>query len=72
MRTLGKSLVYGLSQEGLKVWNDGALPMDLTQTSYSTIPSVDLELGDTITDYSYATLVKVAQGIADGLARFCK
>lgn len=64
---LGKSLIYGLGKAGLPIWNDGTLEMDLTQTSYSTIPSVDLELGDTISDYSYATLVKVAQGISEGL-----
>ncbi|WP_353848438.1 hypothetical protein [Clostridium sp.] len=30
--------------------------MDLTQTSYSTIPSVDIELGDKASDHSGATL----------------
>ena len=44
--------------------------MDLTQTSYSTIPSVDLEIGDTASDYSDKTLVKVAEGITEGLDHF--
>ena len=46
--------------------------MDLTQTSYSTIPSVDLEIGDTASDYSEGNLVKVAQGIAEGVDYFFK
>lgn len=67
---LGKSLIFGLGKAGIPRWGDGTLPMDLTQTSYSTIPSVDLELGDTASDYSYATLVKVARGIKEGLNWF--
>ncbi len=67
---LGKSLIYGLGRAGFKPWNKGELAMDLTQTSYSTIPSVDLEIGDTVSDCSYATLVKVAQGITEGLDYF--
>lgn len=67
---LGKSLIYGLGKSGSKVWNDGALPLDLTQTSYSTIPSVDLEIGDTASDYSYSTLVDVARGIVEGMDHF--
>ncbi len=64
---LGKSLIYGLEQEGFKKWNTGALAMDLTQTSYSTIASVDLEIGDTVSDRSYKTLIRVADGIREGL-----
>lgn len=69
---LGKSLIYGLGKAGMSPWDSGALPMDLTQTSYSTIPSVDLEIGDTASDISYSTLVKVAQGITEGLEYFYK
>jgi len=67
---LGKSLVYALGRVGFAPWNKGELPMDLTQTSYSTIPSVDLEIGDTVTDRSYSTLVKVAEGITEGVNYF--
>ncbi|MCR5788796.1 MAG: SH3 domain-containing protein [Lachnospiraceae bacterium] len=67
---LGKSLIYGLTEEGFAKWNSGALAMDLTQTSYSTIPSIDLEIGDTVTDYSYAALVRVAFGVTEGLNYF--
>ncbi len=69
---LGKSLIYGLGKAGILPWKSGALAMDLTQTSYSTIPSVDLEIGDTASDRSYATLVKVAEGIVKGLDYFYK
>ncbi len=64
---LGKSLIYGLQDYGFKTWNNGSFDMDLTQTSYSTIPSVDLEIGDTVTDYSDKTLDKTAEGIVEGL-----
>ena len=64
---LGACLITGLEAAGIPIWNDGTLPMDLTQTSYSTIPSVDLELGDTVTDYSDKTLQKAAKGIRIGL-----
>ena len=32
------------------------MAMDLTQTSFSTVPSVDIELGDKASDHSAATL----------------
>lgn len=67
---LGKSLIYGLKKSGFKTFGDGTLPMDLTQTSYSTIPSVGLEIGDTVSDYSNKTLSKVADGIVTGLDHF--
>lgn len=67
---LGKSLIYGLKKSGFKDFNGGSIPMDLTQTSYSTIPSVDLEIGDTVSDYSDKTLSKVAEGITEGLDYF--
>ena len=64
---LGKSLIYGLQESGFSTFDDGKLPMDLTQTSYSTIPSVDLEIGDTASDYSDKTLSRIADGIREGL-----
>ena len=46
------------------------MEMDLTQTSYSTVPSIDLEVGDSASDYSEATLNQLADGIAAGLDTF--
>lgn len=31
---------------GNKIFSGGSMEMDLTQTSFSTIPSIDIELGD--------------------------
>jgi hypothetical protein len=69
---LGDCLITGLKNAGVKIYGNGTSPQDLTQTSYSTIPSVDLELGDRSTDFSAASLNTVAKGIADGLDSFCK
>ena len=38
--------------------------------SYSTIPSVDLEIGDTASDISGGTLKNAAEGITEGLDHF--
>lgn len=39
------------------------MAMDLTQTSFSTVPSVDIELGDKASDHSAATLNTLADGL---------
>ena len=46
------------------------MEMDLTQTSFSTVPSIDLEVGDTASDYSESTLNVIADGIVLGLDGF--
>ena len=43
------------------------MAMDLTQTSYSTIPSVDIELGDKASDHSAATMEVLANGLLAGI-----
>ena len=40
---------------------------DLTQTSYSTIPSVDMELGNASSDHSDSTLNSLADGLTAGV-----
>ena len=69
---LGDCLIGGLQSAGVKIRSNSAVPTDLTQTSYSTVPSVDLEVGDRASDYSDASLNKIAQGIANGLDNFSK
>ena len=64
---LGKSLIQGLKNSGTRIFGDGRLPMDLTQTSYSTIASIDIELGDKASDHSDATINTLAKGLADGV-----
>jgi hypothetical protein len=44
--------------------------MDLTQTSYSTVPSIDIELGDRNSDHSDATIATLAKGLADGVGAY--
>lgn len=68
--TLGDSLISGLKGAGVKIFSNGKMEMDLTQTSYSTVPSIDIELGDKASDHSAATLDKLGTGLADGVDQF--
>lgn len=67
---LGEALVGGLRNAGVKIFSGGSMEMDLTQTSFSTIPSIDIELGDKASDHSEATLSKLADGLLAGVNRF--
>ena len=67
---LGSCLIEGLQAGGNKIFSSGAMEMDLTQTSYSTIPSVDIELGDKASSHSSETLEKLADGLITGLNQF--
>ena len=67
---LGSCLVEGLRETGNKIFSSGAIALDLTQTSYSTIPSVDMELGDKASSHSKETLSKLADGLLAGVNRF--
>ena len=68
---LGSCLMQGMQQEGLTVFGDGTLPTDLTQTSYSTIPSVDVEVGDRASDHSADACEAYARGLKAGVDIFC-
>ncbi|MBR4183787.1 MAG: N-acetylmuramoyl-L-alanine amidase [Lachnospiraceae bacterium] len=67
---LGKSLVDGLKGAGVKIYGSGSMGIDLTQTSYSTVPSVDLEVGDKASDHSAFAHEKIADGIVAGVETF--
>lgn len=67
---LGKALIEGLKEKEIKIFSKGSMAMDLTQTSYSTIPSVDLEVGDRASSYSKKALKKLADGIGAGVDKF--
>ncbi len=67
---LGDRIIKGLTDEGIKIYDNGSLPLDLTQTSYSTIPSIDLELGDKLSDRSTGQLYRNAVGIMRGIDLF--
>ncbi|RGY98130.1 N-acetylmuramoyl-L-alanine amidase [Clostridium sp. AM58-1XD] len=64
---LGESVIGGLRAAGIKIFSNGAMAMDLTQTSYSTVPSIDIELGDKVSDHSQAMLDKLAAGMVAGV-----
>lgn len=67
---LGASLVDGLRGQGCKIKGNGSMAIDLTQTSYSTIPSVDIELGNGTSDHSDGTLAKQADGLVQGVRNY--
>lgn len=64
---LGDSLIQGLTKTDNKVMGSGCMDMDLTQTSYSTVPSVDIELGNQSSDHSEEKLRKLADGLLKGI-----
>jgi hypothetical protein len=43
------------------------MEMDLTQTSYSKVPSIDIELGDKTSDHSDDALAILSKGLCDGI-----
>ena len=67
---LGEALVQGLKGAGVKIFSGGSMEMDLTQTSYSTVPSIDIELGDKASDHSTGTLNTLANGLTAGVNAF--
>lgn len=67
---LGDSIIEGLRGEDIPIFGDGRMAMDLTQTSYSTIPSIDLEVGDEASDISEEAQEKIAEGILKGIEIF--
>lgn len=64
---LGAALIQGLEKNDRKIFNNGSLPTDLVQMSFSTVPSIDIEVGDRASDHSNDTQSKIARGILDGL-----
>lgn len=67
---LGANLVEGLKSAGVKIFSGGSMAMDLTQTSYSTVPSIDIELGDKASDHSQATLNQLGDGLVAGVKAY--
>ena len=67
---LGEALISGLHANGASIYQNGHRSVDLTQTSYSTIPSVDVELGNAASDHSDSTLSQLADGLVQGLNQY--
>lgn len=69
---LGNALIKGLKKHKVKINGKERMAIDLTQTSYSTIPSVDIELGNQASDHSDEALEKLADGLTAGVKKFAK
>lgn len=67
---LGDCLIEGLRDQGMKIWGSNPLDMDLTQTSFSTIPSVDIELGNQCSRHDDSLLTQEADGLVKGINSF--
>jgi len=67
---LGESLLSGLQQSGVKIKPSRSIEMDLTQTSYSSIPSIDIEVGDKGTSHNDSDYEKTAEGLAIGIDQY--
>ncbi len=67
---LGKNIIEGLTLKGCKIYKNGSMAIDLTQTSYSTVPSVDLELGNAASVHDDGTLSVLADGITVGVKSY--
>jgi N-acetylmuramoyl-L-alanine amidase len=63
----GNCLISGLQEEDVGIFGSGSIEEDLTQTSYSSVPGVDIELGDRASDISDETLEKIANGLTIGI-----
>lgn len=66
---LGQALIEGLRAGGCKINGGGKMAIDLTQTCYSTIPSVDIELGNQASAHDDRTLQVLADGLVLGIER---
>lgn len=67
---LGDCLISGLSDKGCRIMGGGSMDMDLTQTSFSTIPTVDIELGNQSSVHDNAALNNAAAGLAAGIDKY--
>ena len=67
---LGESLIEGLESVGAPIHGNGLSPSDLTQTSFSKIPSIDVELGNAASDHSNDALWLRARGLLAGINIF--
>ena len=67
---LGQVLIDGLAEKGIAVYGDGNNAIDLTQTSFSTIPSVVIELGNQCTNLDEELIDRYAEGLLIGIRVF--
>ena len=63
----GWSIIEGLTNVGVGINGSGNMDMDLTQTSYSTVASIDVELGNASSDHSDYYTDLLAEGLLNGI-----
>jgi N-acetylmuramoyl-L-alanine amidase len=59
-----------MKDQKVKIWGNGTMSLDLTQISYSMIPSVDLEVGDRAASHTKKDHRRLSAGIREGLEEF--
>ena len=69
---LGECLIQALENNGFPIYDTGRMDIDLTQTSFSTIPTVDIEIGNQFTNTTTPELKKRAAALAEGIENFLK
>jgi N-acetylmuramoyl-L-alanine amidase len=67
---LGAKVISGMKDKGVKVFGNGIMKLDLTQTSYSTIPSIDLEVADKSFSGKDKDVDLIAEGIVKGVEKY--
>lgn len=67
---LAERILECARRDGLKIYDNGWYVMDLTQMSYSTIPTACIECGDSASDVSDASLRRIAASVVDGIKDF--
>lgn len=67
---LGVSLVQGLQSQGVPIHGSGTAQLDLTQTSFSSIPSIDIELGNQCSTHTEEELWARGYGMLAGVNIF--
>lgn len=71
IKALGDSIIKAYRDMGEKIWKDrGTLQGDLTQLSFSTNASVDIELGDRKTEVTKEKAEIFAEGLARGIDNY--
>ncbi len=63
-------MIAGARSNGVKIYGSGSFEFDLTQTSYSTVPSVNIEVGDKASDISSSGQYAVALGLLYGVINY--
>ncbi len=67
---LGSCLLDGLRAKNIKIYGEGFESVDLVLTSYSTIPAVEIELGNSASNHSNEKLSELADGLVLGVKQF--